>query len=239
MAKERKVDLRSNEVVTEIRYPANARVLDRRGEWTAILSDEFDLKQWAIDENTVKLSNADGSRLVSVSFRNAIVMGRDLSTKNLFPDYAAKVVNRLVGFEGFGSSLYVERLGVRSKFCNQFKGSFIELVQAFAQRYVTPSQGIATVFGAAAKLVDMGAPLNFEDSDDFYNTNCGPMKRGQLRQFFTKDDGFPEVGLYFEVDYFTRPRAVLKPDNVIETISRLALRSWEFNERVRHLVTKS
>jgi hypothetical protein len=238
MAKDAKVDPRTNEIVTEIRFPPNARVLDHRGEWATILSEELDLKEWAIDENTVKLTNAAASRFVSVGFQNAVVMARDVETKNFFPDFAGKVIRKLFSFENFGPLILVRRLGVRSKYCTQFKGDFSELVRLLAQHYVAPTHSVVKTFGPSAKLVDIGAPLNFEDEQDFFNTNCGPMKRGQLRQFFQKNEGFPDVALYFEIDYFSRPDAKLKADDVIRDVSRFATRSWEFNERVRDAVIK-
>jgi hypothetical protein len=237
MPKEQGVDPRTNELITEVRFKPNPRVLDHRGEWAEALISSLDLPAWQIDDNSVKVANKDATRIVTLGFQNVIAQARDIETKNFFPEFASKAIRTIFTLDGFGP-VEVGRIGVRSKFCNYFRGEFSDLVSRSSQRYVMPTKALANVFGRSARLIDIGAPLNFEDEDGFFNTNCGPMNRDQLKQFFVKNEGFPEVGLYFEIDYFSKPQSILRAEVVAESVSRFAVKSWEFNERIRDMVLK-
>ncbi len=226
-----------NEIVAEFRYPPNARVLDRRGEWAAILSKAFELKEWAIDNSSIRLMNKEQSRLLCVGFRNSFLFLIDSESQTYFSDLATKMVRSVFSLDGFGSPT-IDRIGVRSKFGTPFTGKFPDLVKRFARNYAVPTDRALKVFPPSARLIDIGSPLNFEDEDGFFNTTCGPMERNQMKQFFSKSEGFPEVGLYFEIDYFRSPSLVMTADELSKTITDFAFKSWDFHDRVNDAVLK-
>ena len=226
-----------NEHVFEIRFRPNARVLDFRGDWTATLGEALDLPEWHIDTNRIDVFAKDQSARAFVAFRNAGMTLRDTGTPSLFPDKASQFIRQMFGLEGFGHTVHVERLGVRSKFGVGCSLPFAKLLQRFTERYVSPTSSVTNVMGRNAKIVDAGAPLNLTDDLGQLNTMCGPMTREQFAQFFSKDEGFPEVGLYFDVDYWLKPGEAMGAKEVEGQTRKFAAEAWAKKERlVAHLL---
>jgi hypothetical protein len=238
MGRETTVDPRTNEFVFEFRFKPNAYVFDNRGEWAETLLRDFNLEHWAIDDNSVRLFNKQQSKELVVGFSNAALVARDVETKNYFPELATKMVHSVLNLTNFGSLVLVNRLGVRSRFCTPFSGPFGKLVERFARVYAQPSSSVMKAVGDSARLVDIGAPLNFEDEDGLFNTMCGPMNRDQLKQFFLKKDGLPEVALFFDIDYFQRPAIKMTAGQISPVVVTYASKSWELHERLRDLILR-
>lgn len=231
-----KIDTITNEHVLEIRYKPNPRVLDYRGTWAEQLSEHLGLAHWRIIENRIDIFSEHQVEHAFVGFRNAGFIASDTPTKNFFSDKATKLFRFLFTLEPFGDSLHVERLGVRSRFCTPFQDSFERLTQLFSTRYVTITPAARDAIGDSAKLIDMGAPLNFVDRLGNFNTHAGPMIKVQLANFFRKDTGFPEVGLFYDIDYFIRPAKILSGREVLAAISGFANEAWERHDRVKAVV---
>jgi hypothetical protein len=231
-----KVDPITNEHVLEIRYRPNPRILDLRGGWADKISTEMGLKHWRIVENRVDVFADEQTEHAFVGFRNAGFTASDTPTRNFFPDKASKLLRFLFTLDAFGDELHVERLGIRSRFCTPFSGNFETLVELFASRYVTLTPAARAAIGAGARLIDIGAPLNFADRLGNFNTVCGPMIKKQLGEFFRKDEGFPEVGLYYDIDYFSKPERMMAGRDMLATINGCALAAWDRHERVKALI---
>lgn len=231
-----KVDPRTNEQIVEIRYRPNPRILDRRGTWAAEISAEMGLEHWRIVENRVDSFDETQSQHAFVGFRNAGFTASDTPTRNFFADKAAKLLRFLFTLDGFGTELFVERIGVRCKFCSPYADGFERLVELFANRYVTLTPDAKTAIGTRARLIDIGAPLNFADHLGNFNSHCGPMARKQLAEFFRKNEGFPEVGLYYDIDYFIHPDRVMLGREVVGTVTGFANEAWDRYERVQLLI---
>ncbi len=238
MARESTVDPRTNEFVFEFRFKPNAHIFDYRGEWAETIARDFDLEHWAIDDNSVRLFNKQQSKELMVGFSNAALIVRDVETKNYFPELATKMIHSVLNLAEFGSPVLINRLGVRSRFCTPFGGPFDKLMERFANAYVQPSPTVMKAVGNSARLVDIGAPLNFEDEDGLFNTTCGTMNRDQLKQFFLKKEGLPEVALYFDIDYFQRPATKMNAGQVSPIVVNYAHKSWELHDRLRDLILR-
>ena len=226
----------TNEHVLEIRYRPNPRVLDHRGTWAEQIANRMEFKHWRITENRVDVFTNDQVEHAFVGFRNAGFKASDTPTKNFFPDKAKKLFRFLFTLEDFGESLFIERFGLRSRFCTPFSGSFEQLVALFASKYLSLTPAAHEAIGTGARLIDIGAPLNFVDKLGNFNTHSGPMTAKQLSEFFGKETGFPDVGLYYDIDYFIHPGKLVSGNDVLATISSFADEAWDRHERVRVLV---
>ena len=90
--------------------------------------------------------------------------------------------------------------------------------------------------GQDAQLLDVGAPLNYRDHRGKFNTVSGPMNADQFKLFFQKDEGFPAVGLFYDIDYFKEPNAELKADDVVHVLTDFAGAAWDRHDRVKTLI---
>ncbi|MGH8603900.1 MAG: hypothetical protein ACREXR_14365 [Gammaproteobacteria bacterium] len=231
-----KVDPVTNEHVLEVRYKPNPRILDHRGRWAEQISEYMGLQHWRIIENRIDIFSDNEVEHAFVGFRNAGFIVVDSPTKNFFPDKAAKLFRFLFGLPDFGTSLHIERLGVRSKFCTPFNGSFEELVHLFSSRYVGLRPQAGTAVGASVRIIDAGALLNCVDKLGNFNTQSGPLARTQISDFFKKNSGFPEIGLFYDIDYFLRPNRKVAEKDVLTNIRDFAAEAWERHERIRCLI---
>ncbi len=222
------------ETILELRYRPNARILDYRGTWAEVISAHMDLPIWNIVENRVDIHTKDKSQHVFVSFRNAGVVFQDVTTANLFPDKAQRFVRRLLSLEGFDNPLQVERLGVRHKVAIPFNGSFEALVEHVATEYLQLAPAVREAFGDA-RLVDVGAPLNYWDDVGHFNTSVGPMKEEQFKEFLRRREGVPEVGLYVDVDYWTRPTSPLSDSEICAKVSAFTTAAHRRSAAIRTL----
>ena len=90
--------------------------------------------------------------------------------------------------------------------------------------------------GDGAELLDIGSPLNYRDQHGRFNTVSGPMVTDEFRRFFQKDQGFPPVGLFYDIDYFKESNAELKSDEIVHVLSEFAATAWDRHERIRTLI---
>ena len=225
-----------NEHILEIRYKPNPKVLDFRGSWAKEISSHMELPHWRILQNRIDIFNNNRSIHAFVGFKNGGITLLDTPTKNFFPDKAIKLLRFLFQLDGFGDPIYVERLGLRSKFCAPYNGSFDELLNIYSSNYLTLTNPALDAIGRNARIVDMGGPINFIDDLGNFNTMSGPMPNEQLQQFFTSNEGFPEVGLYFDIDYWVKPSGEEENKRIISQIRDFAYEAWDRFERVRYLL---
>ena len=196
-----------NEHILEIRYKPNPKILDYRGTWAESISNHMKLPEWRIVENRIDIYDKDNKDRAFVGFRNAGFLAYNTATKNYFPDKAVKYFKYLFSFEGFEKSPYIERIGLRSKFCKEYNGSFDELKDKYSSNYLYLTKRAKEILNA--KLLDIGGPLNFADKYGNFNTMSGPMTDEQIPQFFEATEDLPAVGLYFDIDYWQKPKREL------------------------------
>lgn len=225
-----------NEHVLEIRYKPNSKILDYRGTWAEMISKHMQLSEWRILDNRVDVYDKVNKNHAFVGFSNSGFSCNDSPTKNYFYDQAIKLFSYISKLDGFEPELTVERIGVRSKFCTTFEKGFEELKNQFASKYVCLTSEAEKAINA--KLVDIGALLNFVDNLGNFNTISGPMEKSQIVQFFSgrKETDVPAIGFYFDIDYFLKPNKQMKADEINKSIKDFAESSWDKYEKVRKLI---
>jgi len=226
-----------NECIFEIRYKPNAKLLDHRGIWAEEIAQHLRLEHWQIVENRIDVFSEDRNTHAFLGFRNGGLTLLDVPNKEYFINYSKNLLAFIFGLEGFGDPVYIERIGVRCMFCTPYQGTFSELKDRFASRYLAITKQAMEAIGIDAKLKDIGAPLDFSDSIGNFKTMFGPMLNEQFGDFFTKKGEFPPVGLFYNIDYSSHPKINLKGSQVIETIGEFLDAGWDRHTRVRDLLT--
>ncbi len=223
-----------NEHVLEVRYKPNPKILDYRGSWAEAISNHMDLPEWRVLDNRIDIYSDTSKDHAFVGFRNAGFVAVDTPTKNYFPDKAVKLFRYLFTLSGFDKAPYVERIGVKSKFCKQHDASFDDLKEKFISNYLSLTDQAKKVLNA--KLVDIGAPINFADQYGNFNTMCGPMTSEQIALYFDREEGLPDVGLYYEIDYWLMPKQLVEDQEIIKHANQFAIRAWERFESISKLI---
>jgi len=225
-----------SEHTVEIRYKPNAKILDYRGTWAEAISKHMGLSDWGIIENRIDIFSKEKNMHGFVGFRNAGFVTLDAPTSNYFPDQALKLFKFLFGLDGFGDPIGVERIGVRYKFCTSFSGKFEELCNKYATKFLSITDKGKAVLGESVKLIDIGGPLNFVDGLGNFNTMSGPMAKKQMELFFKKHEDYPDIGLYFDIDYWRKPEKDMSGKDVTSVLKSFAEAAWSRHESIRNLI---
>ena len=225
-----------NEFVFEVRYKPNPKVLDLRGTWAELISEHMGLSEWRIVENRIDIYDKDSDNRSFVGFKNCGFISRDVPTSNYFPDKTIKFFKFVMNFDGFTNPLFVQRVGVRLKTYTQYLKGFDSLRDRYAERYIKISEDAKNILGG--KLVDIGGPLNFVDKHENFNTSSGTILSEQAHEFLNRQDVIPEMGFYFDIDYWQRPNKNMNVDDIIKNILVYSTQCWEKNSRVVDLLFK-
>lgn len=213
-----------NEHVLELRYKPNPKILDYRGTWAKAISDHMGLPEWRIGENRIDIYAGNNKDRAFVGFRNSGFVAFNTPTKNYFSEKAAKFFNYLFDLEGFEKKPYIERLGVRSKFCKAYNGDFDQLLQKYISNYLSLTDKARKIINA--KILDIGGPINFADRYGNFNTMSGPMTDEQMGQYFQTKEDLPAVGLFFDIDYWLTPKRELNKQEILSHIKQFTDSAW-------------
>ena len=217
--------------VFEMRFKPNSKILDFRGEWTNFLSSEMNLPEWRIDINRIDLY--DAKDLAFLSYKNCGFACQLPPTKHYFEDRAVKFLRSVFRIEGATPSP-VTRLGVRSTFLESYSGDFHSLFEKYKQKVIAPTPQMTEILGG--QLIDLGAPLNCKDGDAYFNTMSGPVGTAQIKQFFPDIESTPDVGIFFEIDYFQEKIGNAPEEQLAALIKSFTQKSWEKVEKLTHLL---
>jgi len=227
----------TSEYILELRFKPNPKVLDFRGGWAEILSAELGLLEWQIVENRVDIFDKNNKERVFVGFRNSGFTCFDTPTANYFPDKAIKFLKILLTLEGFGNPIFVERIGVRYKSITPHNKDFDDLLSRYAKHYLRLTD--EAVKAIDAKMIDISGSLNFVDKLGNFNTGSGPMARDQMKKFINRDGNYPDVGLYYDIDYWTRPNRVLKDSEILSIVGAFTSETWEKKNRICSIILEN
>ncbi|MDP3024134.1 MAG: hypothetical protein Q8O10_01210 [candidate division Zixibacteria bacterium] len=217
--------------IFEMRFKPNARILDFPGQWTEYLSAEMNLPDWRIDITRMDLY--DNKNQAFLSFKNCGFVSALPDTKNYFEDQASKFLRTIFKLKEFKSTP-VTRLGVRSTFLNPYPGDFKSLFEKYKSKVIKPADETMRALGG--ELIDIGVPLNFKDGDAYFNTMSGPMTSLQIKRFFPIIETVPEVGLFFEIDYFKENIGEPEVEQLVLILKTFSQRSWQKMESLSKLV---
>lgn len=224
-----------SQLVLEIRYQPNAKVLDHRGQWAESVATQMSLPHWLIVDNRLDVFDEEQTTRCFVGFRNVGYVTANPPTNNFFADQCIKFIRFVMALEGFQSPLLVGRIGVRSRALKPFDGTMEELVGRYKTRYygVKPEAERAL----NGELVDIGGALNLKDKHGNFNTHGGPMPLEQAETFFPNGKDIPQVGLYFDIDYWVRPAKLMTVDEITKTIRQFSNESITKSTQVADLIT--
>ena len=225
-----------SESIFEVRFKPNARILDHRGDWGQRISDHMGLPEWKIDGNRLDVFERDLSNQAFLGFRNAGFTSKNSPSKNHFYDRAIKLFTFITQLDGFEKQPLIERLGIRQRFCTSVDVSFEDLRSRYLAKYLGLTEDAKKLL--QAKLVDIGGNLNFSDALGNFNTSSGPMEQKQIMQFFQgwPHLEIPEVGFYFDIDYWVKPGKKMGASEVTALIRKFTEASWEKNEDMKILL---
>lgn len=222
-----------NELVLEVRYKPNPKILDYRGSLAEAVSKHMELPEWRILENRIDIFAKEGDHAF-VGFRNSGFVAHDVPTKNYFPDKTTKFFRCLFSLDGFEKKPNIQRIGVLSKFCVPFEGAFDDLLNKYTSNYLSLTENAKKTM--SAKLTDIGGHLNFSDKYGNFSTMSGPMLEKQMPDFFEKEREFPKVGLYYQIDYWIAPKNEMDDKEVLFVIHNFATSGWSRFEDMRKVV---
>ena len=210
-----------SEHIVEIRYPPSVRILDHRGQWADEIAALMALPQWKISVDRADVHDAENREGCFITLGNAGYVVNNPTTANEFSERATKFIRFVLERSGFAKPLRIMRLGVRSRFCYEVHEPFDRLLERFQARYMCLMPEAKKAIDA--KLVGIGAPLDFADDEGHFNTGCGPMLKQQIKELFpnAKDVDLPNVGLYYDVDYW-KSEVELDDKQILRLIVRFA-----------------
>jgi len=225
-----------SDFVLEIRYHAIGRFLDRQGSWADDISGALKLPIWTLNREILEAHSDTLGEKAFVGLKRSGFHCIDAAAQNYFIDRGSKLLHAIFSLDSFPSILQVERIGVRSRFFYGFDGDFAELRTRYCQRFLVLSQ--AATDAISGEFVDIGGHLDFKDSDGNFNTMSGPMRAEQAREILQRprDSSIPEVGLFYDIDYWKQSLGEQHMDQLLTFLSRTATAAWERAERIRKLV---
>ncbi len=223
-----------NEQILEIRYKPNAKLLDYRGSWAEAISLFMELPEWSIDDNSIALVDPDQLHRVTVAFKNTVFMVINSSTANYFPEKGKKLFKFLFELEGYGKELMIHRIGCRGRFYREYKGSFDKLLELYLSRYVGVNETARRALDA--EIEDIGGMVNYRDRLGHFNTMSGPMKRDQVAGIFKRDEEYSDVGLFIDIDYWSKPEKVINGEELLTQIQRFSDATWAKYRAIESLV---
>lgn len=202
--------------VLEIRYPATAKLFDRRGEIASTWQFKDDLSEWIISHNQVVIHNKPRTTTLLASHDSLSVVqelprnAQDFITTA--SDFATSVISTLTPKKA-------NRLGLRMYYVLERK-HFKGLVRKVGDRLYRLSEDEWEVFGGFPE--DVGLYLTIRKDDYMANYRFGPMEKEQYKRdnIFTSDDvlgKLPATSLFIDYDLFWPDPTGRPVDSLIAT----------------------
>jgi hypothetical protein len=226
-----------NEITVEIRFAPKAEFLDLRGSLAQKLSKELNLSEWRIDPTRVDVFDKIESRRFFISHANAGAILNGVADVEVATNQLNDFMKMALTGIPFHGRAHIRRIGVRTKFANNFHGSFEQLRSLYKERYVTVPQSTIDLF--ESDLDDIGVSLNFVGKDWNMNTMTGPMDKDQVimfMQFQKRNKDLPEVVAYFEADKWSEPNAEMPWGKISDQVSNFLHSNWQANKRLCDVV---
>lgn len=218
--------------ICEVRFKPDPKILDRRGEVTAALSDNT-FKNWKITNNKIEFANEDDM------FVSAFFSYRNLGTSSCFPHDSQYFIDTTKEFIKrswtFFPSNNVVRVGVRSSVLVDLGKSFKDYFEMYKKNISQFSK--KGLFNA--DLVDVGLNLNFANGDEYFNVTTGPMEQEQMKIFFQEnsEEELPDTCVYVEIDYFKKDfKPFLKQKDIFKILDEGVNKSKEISSSVAGII---
>jgi len=223
-----------NDQLVEIRYRANAAILDYRGTWAEKLTNQLTLTDWQVIENRFDVFDKGDLRHGFASFKNAGFKVRNTPTKNYFPDQANHFFRFLLEQKAFGDSLFCSRIGVKSRFAIKYDGDFEKLLKLFTNKLFVIDPSVKRLF--QADISDVGFHFDLATPSGKINSWIGPMLKEQFKEFFELEQEYPEVGVYFDLDYSQNRQDKITGRELLGIIRQFSDQNWERYQTITELL---
>lgn len=203
----------------EIRFKPNPIVLDNRGKWASIISNDLDYPVWQITENKIDFINSSKNEEAFLAYKNAGYKIINEVNNERYKKRSIELIDLIFSKEILGTEFQVERIGVRSIFCYRYQGEFNKLKDLFECNFVGLTKNAKDIFKAS--ITDVSAVFDFSDEYGSFHIISGPMREKQIKEFLPKAETLPEIGLYFDIDYWRKPNKILSKDEISEAFNIL------------------
>ena len=205
--------------IFEIRYPASARLFDKRG----FLMDQFQSEpftEWRVQRNRVDLYNKENSISVFAAFRNTGGVAEDPPTYSYFGDHLQRWLRLIVQELGISR---IQRIGFRTFYMMPVSySSFQDLFEVFMRSYLRVDD---RPWGSTlASPADVGMVLDFNLDRCKLHMVTGPMEQKQACDYFNCDtvkDKLPILSVFADLDYFAE-NPELGEDRIVQMCMRFA-----------------
>lgn len=224
--------------VCEVRFDALPELLDIRGILIRYLKEIFKLDAWSMSNDGFKVNSKDGKVEVFMTIQRC---GIHVKThdEETFRNLVMEFLKFVFTFEQFPDSFKVKRIGIRNRQAFSYEGSFEEIISKFKNNYICVNDKVLEELNM--EMTDIGGPIIFKDGLNTINTNCGPMKDLQLKEFFESYDyieNWPEVSLYVDVDYYCAAKEKLELENVVKKAEEFSFSAEEKLIAIKDLVLR-
>ncbi len=232
-----------NDISCQIDYKPNPLIMDRRGQWTAILCEKLEYPDWRIIENRLDVINKAQNARGYVSFNKCVFTLTDVNSHEVFATKASEFLETVFALDGFDNHLQVKRLGVRARFCTPFPASFDKLLARFTTLYIDLKDAAKSALGENTIATDAAAPWYFKDEHGDFKTYCGPMKKDQIAEFFNyrAATDLPDVGLYYDIDYYDlsqEDKEEIEVESILLKLPVFVRAAWDRHQTVRNLINR-
>lgn len=223
-----------SEHILEIRYKPNPEFLDYRGIYVNGISSLLGLTQWKIDDNRVDLSDEINVIKAFVSFRNFGISINESCDKNYFPNQANKFVNYLLNQKPFGNPIMINRIGIRTRIAYSLDIDFEKLLEIYTTKFFSLTTEVRRILNY--KITDVSLPIFFAADKGQLNTQTSPMTSDQLRDYFPNRLEYPDVAMYFDLDYWKEPKKELKAETITSIIKNYSIESGNIIDKLMSLL---
>lgn len=222
--------------VLEIRFLPLPSILDKRGDITEKLLDEF-FDAWTVNPTRLDVASRENKNIGAyVTYANFGLASESPNKSDLFIEKSQSLIRKLWTIIPMSRT---QRFGIRAFQISPYGKTFKSLLERYEKKTLAiPNEKISSFGG---NLIDIGWALNFEDPKKHrkYNINSGPMKKEQAMQFFTQTNLLPHNGIFVDVDYFTDAPSFLnqpKQSDFLKFIEESVSNAQLYQEKIHELL---
>jgi hypothetical protein len=219
----------------EIRFVPSPSILDRKGQIVESLADDI-LSEWSISlDEKIQISSRKLKYFRAVVTVGAIALEyKNCPSLENFLELSKEFLKKSWTVFPFSK---IVRMGIRSTYLTEIN-DFGNTVSAYKGFFLKPSDEEMKKLGG--NLIDIGVPLNFSEDDHFFNIVTGPMPKAQMKERMgldLADEELPEIGMYVDVDYFSKEiSSQLKQKDVVTFFENGLKKAEQINNTVQEWV---
>jgi len=219
--------------IFEIRYKANPKIADDRGDITAIIWKKFEkiLPEWQLENAGIifsdKLENSKVRAEIGIH-RTAFVM-EDPSSRDFFIDNAISFFAEVYDYLGSDWKTTIKRIGFRSIFVyvHPRVKSYTDIINFIKDKFLKT----IPVMSKNPQLKDLKITIVHE----FGRWEVGPFKKGELwakTMYNDPDKGTPDAGIAIDIDTADIEVKINQKSDLNECFKKISLISTGIEEQI-------